>query len=353
MTPSVTSTRAVVVSRTGGPEVLELRDVELRAPQPGEVRVRHAAVGVNFLDVYYRTGLYSAPLPFTPGIEASGVVEALGEGVKSLAVGDRVAYATRPIGAYVAHRNLAADRVVRLPAHVDDETGAAVMLKGMTARYLLRTLFRVEAGHRVLVHAATGGVGTLLVPWARSLGAHVIAIVGSPDKVARAHELGAQDVVVRPHDERPAQAIVDLGSQSQRGVGAGSSTGFAARVREITSGRGVHVVYDSVGKDTLEASIECLGVRGMLVSYGQSSGPAAPLDLGKIAARSLFVTRPSLFDYTATREDLEASANDVFEALRHGVIRSPVERRYPLADAAQAHADLQSRRTTGASVLLP
>jgi len=317
------------------------------------VRVRHAAVGVNFLDVYHRTGLYPQTLPFVPGIEASGVVEQLGANVTNLAVGDRIAYATRPIGSYCERRNVPAERVVVLPPHVDGETGAAVMLKGMTARYLLRTLFRVESGHRLLVHAATGGVGTLLLPWARSLGAHVIAVVGSEEKIARAKELGAEHVIVRPHDEKPVDAVVDLGAQGRHTTGARAASGLVARVREITNGQGVHVVYDSVGRDTIDASIECLAVRGMLVSYGQSSGVAAPLDLGKIAARSLFVTRPSMFDYTATRADLVASAEDVFDALKRGVIRSPVERRYRLEDAPRAHEDLHSRRTTGASVLIP
>jgi NADPH2:quinone reductase len=322
-------THAIIVKRTGGPEVLEWSTVDVAAPARGEISIRHTAIGLNFIDVYHRTGLYPVPLPFVPGLEAAGVVEGLGPDVTELALGDRIAYASQPIGAYSERRTMPADRVVKLPEQVNDETGAAVMLKGMTVRNLLRTVFRVEKGHRLLVHAAAGGVGTLLVPWARSLGAQVIAVVGSDEKAARAKELGAEDVIVSTREN-----IVE-------------------RVKAITNGQGVHVAYDSVGKDTFDASLGSLTRRGMLVSFGQSSGSVPPFDIGKLARGSLTLARPSIVDYIADRADLLASAADVFDALRRGIISSPVEQRYPLAEAARAHADLQNRRTRGASVLLP
>jgi len=244
--PASMQTTAIQVARAGGPEVLELREVPLEDPARGEVQLRQTAVGVNFIDVYNRTGLYPPPqYPYIPGVEAAGVVERLGEGVRELKVGDRVAYASRPIGAYASRRNFPADRLVKLPAHVSEETAAAVLLKGMTAQCLLRRTFRVERGHVVLVHAAAGGVGSILVPWARALGATVIGMVGSDAKAARVLELGAQHVIVYTRDK------------------------FVERVREITDKKGVNVVYDSVGKDTFAGSLECLVTRGMLVSFGQ------------------------------------------------------------------------------------
>lgn len=323
------TTHAIQVKRTGGPDVLEWTEVPLARPAPGEIAIRQTAVGLNFIDVYHCTGFYPVPLPFVPGLEGAGVVELLSAGVTDLAVGDRVAYASQPIGAYSERRTMPADRVVKLPADVDDETAAAVMLKGMTVRALVRAVFRVEKGHRVLVHAAAGGVGTLLVPWAKSLGARVIGVVSTDEKAARVRELGADDVIVTARER-----IVE-------------------RVNAITGGAGVHVAYDSVGKDTFDASLESLTTRGMLVTFGQASGPIPPLDLGRLAKKSLFLTRPTMFAYTSTRADLVASASDVFDALRKGIIASPVEQRYPLRDARRAHADLQARRTQGATILQP
>jgi NADPH2:quinone reductase len=323
------TTRAIVVKRPGGPQVLEWSEIPLARPKPGEVLIRHAAIGLNFIDTYHRTGFYALPLPFVPGLEAAGIVEEIGADVRDLAVGDRIAYATAPVGAYSERRTIPAERVVKLPAEVSDEVAAAVMLKGMTARMLLRAVFRVEKGHRVLVHAAAGGVGSLLVPWARSLGARVIAVVGGDDKAARAKELGAEDVIVTAREK------------------------IAGRVRSITDGQGVHVAYDSVGKDTIDASLESLGTRGMLVTFGQSSGAVPPFDVLKLTRKSLYVTRPSVTEYTAARADLVASAAEVFDALRRRIIESPVEQRYPLAEARRAHEDLESRRTRGSSVLLP
>jgi NADPH2:quinone reductase len=323
------TTRALVVRKTGGPDVLEWTQVPLEPPAHGQIRVRHTAVGLNFIDVYHRTGFYPLPLPFVIGLEAAGVVETLGPGVSDLAVGDRIAYATSPPGAYSERRNIAADRVVKLPDHVDDETGAAVMLKGMTVRMLLRGAVHVEKDQRLLVHAAAGGVGSLLVPWAASLGAHVIAVVSTDEKAVRVRELGAEHVIVTAREN-----ILD-------------------RVNAITNGQGVHVVYDSVGKDTFDTSLECLTTRGMLVTFGQSSGAIPPFDLARLAKKSLFLTRPSVVAYTSTRAELVASAADVFDALRKGIITSPVEQRVPLSDARRAHAELEGRRTQGATVLLP
>ena len=319
-------TWAIRVERTGGPEVLKWTEIDLVPPARGEVRVRHAAVGLNFLDVYHRTGLYPLPLPFTPGIEAAGVVEALGPDVSDLAVGDRIAYASRPIGAYCVRRNMPADRVVKLPAHVALDVAAAVMLKGMSVHYLLRRTFKVERDHWILVHAAAGGLGSILVPWARSLGAHVIATVGSDEKAARVRALGAEHTIVYTREN------------------------FVERVAAITAGRGVHVAYDSVGKDTLLGSIECLAPRGMIVSYGQSSGSVPPLDLALLAKRSTFLTRPSLFDYTATRDELVAASNDVFDQIARGIVVNPIERRFELRDAESAHRELEGRKTSGSSV---
>jgi len=326
-------TRAIVVHALGGPEVLRWEEVELEDPAPGEARVRHAAVGLNFIDVYFRTGLYPAgELPFVPGIEAAGVVEALGAGVEEVAVGDRVAYATRPLGAYSERRNLPARRLVRLPdaPHaIGDELAAAVMVKGMTAQYLLRRTFQVEDGHTILVHAAAGGVGSLLCQWGSYLGATVIGTVGSEEKAEQARADGcAHPILYRDED-------------------------FVARVREIAPG-GVHVVYDSVGVDTFEGSLDCLAPMGMMVSFGQSSGPRPALELSELARRgSLFLTRPSLMDYVARREDLVATAAEVFELLESGVLRCRIGQRWPLAEAAEAHRALEARRTSGASLLLP
>lgn len=322
-------TRAIRVHRAGGPEELALADVELAPPAAGEAQIRHTAIGVNFIDVYHRTGLYPVPLPFTPGMEAAGIVEAVGAGVTDVAAGDRVAYASRPLGAYADARNMPADRLVKLPREVDDVTAAAAMLKGMTAEFLLRRAFRVEKGHTVLVHAAAGGVGSLLCQWARHLGARVIGTVGSDEKAARARRDGCDHPIVYTRED------------------------FVARVRALTDGRGVDVVYDSVGKDTFAGSLECLAFRGMLVSFGQSSGKVPPLDVLQLTPKSAYVTRPSLVEYTAAREDLGASAAALFDVLRCGAVKIRAEQSFPLREAAAAHRALESRRTYGSTVLVP
>jgi NADPH2:quinone reductase len=318
---------AIRVSQTGGPEELKWTAVEVLPPGPGEVQLRHAAVGVNFVDVYHRIGLYPLPLPFTPGSEGAGAVLALGPGVKDLKVGQRVAY-VHP-GAYAEVRNVPADRVVPIPDAVTDQLAASVMLKGMTAEFLLRRLRPVGPGDTILFHAAAGGVGQLAVPWARHLGATVIAVVGRPEKVGLAQAAGAHHVLVQ-------------------------SPELAAQVKALTQGRGVQVAYDSVGKDTLEASLEVLAPRGMLVTFGQSSGKPPPLDLNRLGGpRSLFVTRPSLFAYIADRGELLASSAALFEVLQRGVVKVAPPTTFALQDAARAHQALESRATTGSLVLLP
>ena len=323
-------TRAIRIHRPGGPEVLVVEDVATPPPRANEARVRHTAIGVNFIDVYFRTGLYPpGDHPFTPGMEAAGVIEALGPGVQGFAVGDRVAYASRPLGAYAEARNMPADRLVKLPANVDDATAAAILLKGMTAEYLLCRTFAVDRAHTILVHAAAGGVGSLLCQWARHLGATVIGTVGTEAKATEARAHGCQHAIVYTRES------------------------FVARVAEITAGRGVDVVYDSVGITTFLASFECVRTRGMVVSFGQSSGPPPPIELSLLAKRSLFLTRPGLPDYVARRDELEASAARVFDLVARGVLRVRVGQTYPLADAARAHRDLEGRKTTGSSLLIP
>ena len=320
----------IVVERLGGPEVLKWTDGTVGEPGEGEIRVRHTAVGLNFVDVYFRTGLYAAPLPFVPGSEACGVVEALGAGVADLRVGDRVAYGSAPMGAYSESRLVPAARVVVVPDGVDDQTAAAMMLKGMTAEYLLRRTIEVKRGDAVLVHAAAGGVGLILCQWARALGATVIGTVGSEDKARLAAANGCEHPLISSREN------------------------VAARVREITGGAGVRVVYDSIGKDTFGTSLDCVARRGMLVLFGQSSGKVGPVDLQVLNAKgSLFVTRPTLFDYTASRAELVDSAACVFEMVKRGAVKIHVGQTYPLRDAGRAHADLEARRTTGSTVLVP
>lgn len=327
---TATHTRAIQVSRTGGPEVLELVELPLAPPARGELRIRNTAIGLNFIDVYFRTGLYPvSKLPYVPGMEGAGVVEALGEGVSGFAVGDRVAYATRPLGAYSERRNLDAQRVVKLPHGVDERVGAAVMLKGMTARTLLRTVFRVERGQTILVHAAAGGVGSLLCQWARDLGATVIGTVSTDAKAERARADGCAQTIVSTRED------------------------FVARVKELTNGAGVPVVYDSIGRDTVAGSLECLAPRGMLVCFGQSSGPPAPIELATLARGSKFLTRPGLLDYLTTRRELEECAGEMLELVARGVLRAHVDQVVPLAEAQRAHQDLEARRTTGSTVLVP
>jgi len=320
-------THAIRVHQTGGPEVLRWEEVQVGEPGPGEIRVRHTRAGLNYIDVYYRTGLYPTPLPFTPGFEAAGIVEAVGEGVDYLKPGDRIAYGTGPLGAYTEMRVMPADRAVRLLPSISDDEAAAMMLQGMTAQYLLRRTYHVQPGDTILVHAAAGGVGLILCQWARHLGATVIGTVGSDEKAELASANGCTHPIVYTRED------------------------FHAKVLEITEGRKLPVVYDSVGRDTFAKSLDCLAPLGMMVLFGQASGPVPPMDLGQLAAKgSLFITRPTLFSYTAKREDLLASAQDLFDVVASGAVKISVNQTYRLADAAQAHADLEARRTTGSTV---
>lgn len=321
---------AIRFHQTGGPEVLRWEAVEPAAPAAGEARVRHHAVGLNYIDTYHRSGLYPVALPSGIGLEGAGVVEAVGEGVTEVAVGDRVAYAGGPLGAYAEVRNIPADRLVKLPDAIAFEQGAAMMLQGLTAQYLLRRTYRVQAGDTILIHAAAGGVGTLVCQWAKALGATVIGTVGSDEKAAVARAHGCDHPIVYTREN------------------------FAGRVREITGGEGVPVVYDSIGKDTFMDSLSCLRPLGMLVLFGAASGPVPPFDCGLLAKMgSLFLTRPTLFTYSAKRADLLAMAGDLFEVVAAGKVKIEINQRYALADAAQAHRDLEARRTTGSTILLP
>lgn len=323
--------KAMRIHEYGGPEVLRWEDVEVGDPGPGQLRVGHAAIGLNYIDVYHRTGLYPLPsLPWTLGMEGAGQVEAVGEGVTEFRIGDRVAYASPPVGAYAEARLIPADRVVALPDAIDDQTAAAMMLQGMTAQYLLRRTYRVQPGDTILLHAAAGGVGLIASQWARQLGALVIGTVGSDEKAELARAHGCHHVIVYSREN------------------------FVERVREITNGQGVAVVYDSVGKETFMGSLDCLRPLGMMVSFGNASGPAPPFDPGMLAAKgSLFMTRPTLMTYTAKREDLVASATELFEVVAIGAVKIEVRQTYPLAETAQAHRDLEARKTTGSTVLLP
>lgn len=323
-------THAIRIHRTGGPEVLQWEAVELRAPAAGEVRLRHHAVGLNFIDTYHRSGLYPLPLPSGLGMEGAGVVEAVGEGVAGLKVGDRVAYTSGPLDAYSEARNIEARHLVALPDELSFEQGAAMMLQGITAQYLLHATYPVKAGETILVHAAAGGVGSILVQWAKLLGATVIGTVGNDDKAQRARALGCDHVIVYSREK------------------------FPARVRELTGGVGVAVVYDSVGRDTFLDSVACLRRRGTMVSYGNATGPVLPFDCALLhKAGSVYVTRPGLPDYIASRAELVERAAALFEVVRGGQVKIEILQRYALKDAAQAHRDLEARRTTGSSVLLP
>ncbi len=323
--------KAVRLHEYGGPEVLRWEDVDVADPGPGQVRIRQAAIGLNYIDVYHRTGLYPLPaLPWTLGMEGAGRIEAVGAGVTEFKAGDRVAYASPPVGAYAEVRLIPADRVVALPDTIDDQTAAAMMLQGLTAQYLLRRTYRVQPGDAILLHAAAGGVGLIASQWARQLGALVIGTVGSDEKaeIARAH--GCHHTIVYTREN------------------------FVERVREITNGQGVAVVYDSVGQETFMGSLDCLRPLGMMVSFGNASGPVAPFEPGILAAKgSLFLTRPTLMHYTAQRRDLLASAADLFDVVAIGAVNIEVRQTYPLAETAQAHRDLEGRKTTGSTVLLP
>ena len=322
--------KAIRIAETGGPEVMKLVDTEVGAPGPGQVRVRQTAVGLNYIDTYHRSGLYPLQFPSGLGLEAAGVVKEVGEGVSSLKVGDRIAYGTGPIGAYAEMRNLPANRLVKLPSSISDETAAGMMLKGMTARYLLRATYVVKPGDTILLHAAAGGVGLIMSQWAKALGATVIGTVGSDAKVdvARAH--GCDHVINYATEDT------------------------VKRVRDLTGGKGVPVVYDGVGKDTLMISLDCLSPRGLMVSFGNASGAVPPLDILQLSAKgSLYVTRPTLNTYTASDADLQETAQDLVNLVSSGKVKIPVNQRYALADVVQAHRDLEGRRTTGTTVLLP
>lgn len=321
-------TKAIVVDHHGGPEVLRLREIALPPPARGEVRVRHAAIGVNFIDVYCRTGYFDLlTLPGVPGMEAAGVIEALGDGVAGFRVGERVAYACPPVGAYAERRNMAPDLLVRLADDISDEVAAAVLLKGVTASFLLHDVHPVRPGETVLVHAAAGGVGQFLVQWARHLGATIIATVSSDDKAGIVERLGAHHIIVHARED------------------------FAEAAMRLTGGRGVEIVYDAVGADTFGRSLRALAVRGHLVSFGQASGDIGAWDIGALAAKSLTISRPNYGHYTDTAEKLAPHVTRLFAALRQGILTLSPPRRYALADAAEAHRDLEARRTTGSLVL--
>jgi NADPH2:quinone reductase len=321
---------AIRMHQAGGPEVMSWEEVEVGDPAPTEARVRHAAVGLNYIDIYHRTGLYPLPLPSGLGLEAAGVVEAIGTAVTDLRPGDRVAYAGGPVGAYSQVRCLPADRLLKLPDAIDFRTAAAMMLQGLTSAYLLRRTCRVEAGDAVLIHAAAGGVGLIACQWAKALGATVIGTVSNDAKAALASAHGCDHVIHYTRED------------------------FARRVREITGGAGVRVVYDGVGKDTFAGSLDSLQTCGMLVSFGNASGPVPPFDPLLLSQKgSLFLTRPTLMHYTAKRADLVALGSELFDVVGAGKVRIEVNQTYPLADVASAHRDLEARKHTGSTVLLP
>ncbi len=323
-------THAIRFHAPGGPEVLRWEEVAVGDVAPNEARVRHHAVGLNFIDIYHRTGAYPLPMPSGIGLEGAGVVETVGSAVTDLKAGDRVAYAGGPVGAYAEVRNIPADRLVTLPDAIDFKTGAAMMLQGMTAQYLLRRTCPVQAGDTILIHAAAGGVGLIVCQWARALGVTVIGTVSSDEKAALARAHGCDHTIIYTREN------------------------FTERVKQITSGRGVRVVYDSIGKDTFMGSLECLQPMGMMVLFGAASGPVPLFDLGLLAKMgSLFITRPTLFTYIAQRNDLLAISGELFEMVTAGKVRIEVNQTYAMKDAAQAQTDLVARKTTGSTVLLP
>ena len=323
-------TKAIRVHNTGGPEVMTLEDVEIGHPGADEVRVRHTAIGLNFIDVYFRTGAYPAKTPFTPGFEAAGVVEAIGDDVNNLSIGDRIAYAAQPIGAYAEERLIPADRVVKLPDEIEDRVGAAIMLKGMTTEYLLRRTYAITAGDIILFHAAAGGVGLMACQWASHLGATVIGTVGSEEKADLAREHGCHHTIIYTQED------------------------FVERVNEITDGKGVNVVYDAVGKDTFLKGFDCLRPLGTMVLFGASSGSPEPINPALLQAKgSLFLTRPSLFNYIADHESLTQSALELFDVVSTGAIAVEVNQEHALSNASESHRELEGRRTTGAKILIP
>ena len=322
--------KAIRITCVGGPEVMEYVDVEVGEPGPGEARVRQAACGLNYIDVYFRTGAYPQPLPAGLGMEGAGTVEAVGEGVTHVRPGDRVAYAGQPTGAYAQERVMPAEGLVKLPDAISFETAAAMMLQGLTVQYLFRRTYPLRGGETILFHAAAGGVGLIACQWARALGVTMIGTVGSDEKAALAKAHGCTHTINYNKEN------------------------FVERVKEITGGKGVPVVYDSIGKDTFIGSLDCLAPLGMMVSFGSASGPVPPFTLNELASRgSLFITRPSLMSYTAKREDLEAMATELFDMVQSGKIKIDINQRYALQDAAQAHRDLEARKTTGSTILIP
>ena len=323
-------TKAIRVHQVGGPEVMRWEDIDPGKPAKGEVLLRHTAIGLNFIDVYHRTGIYPVErLPFTPGLEGAGVIEAVGDGVSDLKVGDRVAYAGA-IGSYAERRLAPAAKLVRIPDGIDDKTAAAMMLKGMTAQYLLTGCYPVKRGDTILFHAAAGGVGTIACQWAKHLGATVIGTVGSEQKAKLASDHGCDYPIITTKED------------------------FVQRAREITKGAGVAAVYDSVGKDTFMRSLDCLRPLGMMVSFGQSSGLVPPFDIGILSKKgSLFLTRPTLMTYTAKREDLLSRSQQLFDVVKKGVVKIEINQTFPLKEAVKAHEALEARRTTGSTVLLP
>ena len=322
--------KAIRITETGGPEVMKLVDVDVGAPGPGEAQVQNHAIGLNFIDTYYRSGLYPAPLPGGIGLEGAGVVTAVGPDVTEVAVGDRVAYCTQPqpLGAYAEVRNMPAAVLVKLPKAIDFETAAAMMLKGLTVEYLFRRTYKLQKGQTILFHAAAGGVGLIAMQWAKALGVTVIGTAGSPEKAALAKKAGADHVILYREENVPE------------------------RVREITDGAMVPVVYDGVGKDTFQASIDSLQPFGLMVSFGNASGPVPPIPL-TVLKGSLYLTRPSLMPHTARRESLVEMAGELFKVVGSGKVRIEIDQRYELADAVRAHQDLEARRTTGSTILLP
>jgi NADPH2:quinone reductase len=322
--------QAIRFHATGGPEVLKWESVDVAAPGPGEVRVRNTAIGVNFIDTYQRSGLYPLTLPSGLGTEAAGIVEAVGAGVQALSPGDRVASCTGPLGAYSTERLVPADKLVKLPDGIEDRTAAAMMLKGLTVQYLFRQTFPLKAGDTILFHAAAGGVGLIACQWARALGVTMIGTVSSDAKAALARESGCTHTIIYTREN------------------------FVERVREITGGKGVPVVYDSIGKDTFPASLDCLAPRGMFVSFGSSSGPVPPFNLIMLSQKgSLYATRPTLFTYASTHSALNAMASELFALVKEGRIKPDARQTFALKDAAEAHRSLESRKTTGATLLLP
>lgn len=322
-------TKAIRFHKTGGPDALQLDDIEVGAPGEGQAKIRHTAIGLNFIDTYHRSGLYPLPLPSGLGLEGAGVVEAVGKGVTQVKAGDRVAYAGGPPGAYSEVRLIPAEKLVKVPKGISDQQAAAMMLKGLTVQYLIRRVYRVQKGETVLFHAAAGGVGLIACQWLKALGATVIGTVGSDAKANVAREHGCDHTIVYTREN------------------------FAERVNEITGGRKVPVVFDSVGKDTFAGSLDCLQPRGLLAVFGNGSGPVTGVDINTLARGSYYVTRPTLMTYTALREDLEWMSKELFDVVKSGKVKIEINQTYPLAEAAQAHRDLEARKTTGSTVLLP